>query len=337
MRSSDLKEYIVDNNHIDTILEDLGCGHIVKHDGYFTCSNPDGNNKSAVTVYINENLTTINYTRSITKDKRSADIFDLVAFYKDCSFPEALRYVHGLLGLDFYAEREEVCISLQILKLLQEMCSDSEKEDSTPIKLIPENVLSYYLPYPNFMFHSDGIDFEVQQEFEIGYDPQSNRITIPIRTPVGDLCGVKGRLLGQSDEHNPKYLYLERCNKSKVLYGYWQNRNFIKNNQFVFITEAEKGVMQLASMGIRNAVSTAGKTISKYQVELISRTGCTPVFAYDQDVQETELQDIASMFMDGIPVYAIIDTKGLLQEKESPMDRIEVWDILSEECIYKIK
>ena len=43
------------------------------------------------------------------------------------------------------------------------------------------------------------------------------------------------------------------------------------------------------------------------------------------------------MFMDGISVYAIIDTKGLLQEKESPMDRTEVWDILSEECIYKIK
>ena len=75
-------------------------------------------------------------------------------------------------------------------------------------------------------------------------------------------------------------------------------------------TEAEKGVLQLASMGIRNVVSTAGKTISKHQVELITRTGCTPILSYDKDVQEEELKEIAEMFMDGISVYAIIDTQG---------------------------
>ena len=337
MKSSDLKEYIIDNNCIDTILEDLGCGYIVKHSGYYTCSNPNGNNKSAVTIYINENLTVLNYTRNITKDKRSADIFDLVSFYKDCSFPEALRYVHGLLGLDYYAEREELCESLQILRMLKDMCSGDDAEDNEPVKPISEVILTYYLPYPNKMFEDDGISLEVQQEFEIGYCAQSNRITIPIRTPIGDLCGVKGRLFGQADEYNPKYLYLERCNKSKILYGYWQNRNYIKNSKYIFITEAEKGVLQLASMGVRNVVSTAGKTISKYQIELITRTGCTPIFAYDQDVEEDELKDIASMFMDGISVYAIIDTMGLLKEKESPMDREEIWRILSKECVYKVK
>lgn len=337
MKSSDLKEYIIDNNCIDTILEDLGCGYIVKHSGYYTCSNPDGNNKNAVTVYENENLTVLNYTRNITKNKRSADIFDLVAFYKDCSFPEALRHVHSLLGLDYYSEKEELCESLQILRMLKEMCSHDDEEDSEPIKPISEQILSYYLPYGNKLFEDDGIDLEVQQEFEIGYDPQSNRITIPIRTPLGDLCGVKGRLFGKSDEYNPKYLYLERCNKSKVLYGYWQNKDYIKNNKFIFITEAEKGVMQLASMGVRNVVSTAGKTISKHQVELITRTGCTPILSYDKDVQEDELKEIASMFMDGISVYAIIDTKDILKDKESPMDREEAWRILSKECIYKIK
>ena len=337
MKSSDLKEYIVEQGCIDTILEDLGCGYITKHSGYYTCSNPDGNNKNAVTVYINENITVLNYTRNITKDKRSADIFDLVAFYKDCSFPEALKYVHRLLGLDFYSEREDICESLQILRMLKDMRSGDETEDNEPIKPIPEVILSYYLPYPNKMFESDGISLEVQQEFEIGYDPQSNRITIPIRTPIGDFCGIKGRLFGPSDDYNPKYLYLERCNKSKVLYGYWQNKDYIKNSKFIYITEAEKGVMQLASMGIRNVVSTAGKTISKHQVELITRTGCIPILSYDKDVQEDELKDIAAMFMDGISVYAIIDTMGLLNEKESPMDREEAWRILSKECVYKIK
>ena len=337
MKSSDLKEYIIDNNCIDTILEDLGCDYIVKHSGYYTCSNPDGNNRNAITVYENENLTVLNYTRNITKNKRSADIFDLIAFYKDCSFPEALRYAHNLLGLDYYSEREELCESLQILRMLKEMRSGGDTDNDEPVNLIPEEILSYYLPYPNKMFEDDGIDLAIQQEFEIGYCAYSNRITIPIRTPIGDLCGVKGRLLGKSDEHNPKYLYLERCNKSKILYGYWQNRQYIKNSKYIYVTESEKGVMQLASMGIRNVVSTAGKTISKYQVELITRTGCIPVFAYDQDVQINEVKEIASMFMDGISVYAIIDTIGLLNEKESPMDDENKWHILIKECVYKIK
>ena len=337
MKSSDLKEYVLDNNCIDTILEDLGCGYIAKHSGYYTCSNPDGNNRNAVTVYENENLTVLNYTRNITKNKRTADIFDLVAFYKDCSFPEALRYVHNLLGLDYYAEREELCESLQILKMLKDMCTGDDEEDGEPVKPIPETILSYYLPYPNVMFENDGIDLDVQQEWNIGYDPHSNRITIPIRSPIGDLCGVKGRLFGEPDDYNPKYLYLEKTVKSKLLYGLYENRAYIKNNKFLFITEAEKGILQLASMGVRNAVSTMGKTISKHQVELITRTGCTPIFTYDKDVDEEELKDIASMFMDGISVYAIIDTQGILDEKESPMDSAEKWRILSKECIYKIK
>ena len=337
MGSSDLKEYIVEQEQVDTILEDLGCGHITKHDGYYTCSNPDGNNTQAVVVYLNKNLVTINYTRNITKNKRSTDIFDLVAFYKDCSFPEALRYVHNLLGLDYYQEKEESCESLQILKMLKDMASGDDDYDNEPVKPIPEEILSYYLPYPNKMFEDDGIGLEVQQEFEIGYDPHSNYITIPIRDSLGSLCGVKGRYFGEPDECHSKYTYLEKCAKGKILYGYWQNKGYIKNNKYIIVVESEKAVQQLATIGIRNVVSTGGKTISKYQVELIVRTGCMPLFAYDKDVTEEELKSIADMFLDGIDVYAIIDRDNILNEKESPSDNPQKWEDLIKNNIYKIK
>ena len=337
MGSSDLKEYIVEQEQVDTILEDLGCGHITKHDGYYTCSNPDGNNTQAVVIYTNPNLVTINYTRNITKNKRSTDIFDLVAFYKDCSFPEALRYVHNLLGLDYYQEKEESCESLQILKMLKDMASGDDDYDNEPVKPIPEEILSYYLPYPNKMFEDDGIGLEVQQEFEIGYDPHSNYITIPIRDSLGSLCGVKGRYFGEPDECHSKYTYLEKCAKGKILYGYWQNKGYIKNNKYIIVVESEKAVQQLATIGIRNVVSTGGKTISKYQVELIVRTGCMPLFAYDKDVTEEELKSIADMFLDGIDVYAIIDRDNILNEKESPSDNPQKWEDLIKNNIYKIK
>ena len=289
-----------------------------------------------MTVYINENLTVVNYTRNIAKNKRATDLFDLVAFYKDCSFPEALKYVHGLLGLDYYQEREEPCESLQILRMLKDMTSGDDKDINEPVKPIPEKVLGYFLPYPNKMFENDGISLEVQQEFEVGFCPASGYITIPIRDAVGTLCGCKGRYFGEPDEYHSKYLYIEKCNKGSILYGYWQNRNYIKKSQYLIVVESEKAVQQLATIGVRNVVSTGGKTLSRCQVELITRTGCTPLFAYDQDVAENELQYIASMFMDGISVYAIIDKEKILDAKESPSDNPKKFRYLMKNHVYKI-
>ena len=337
MKSSDLKEYIIEQNCIDTILEDLGCGNIVFHGGFYTCSNPDGDNKNAVTTYV-DNLIVVNYTRCIAKNKRTTDLFDLVAFYRNCSFPEALKYIHGILGLDYYQEREEPCESLQILRMLKDMqSSDGDDEDRQPLKPISKKILEYYLPYPNKAFQDDGIDLDVQQEFMLGYDPQTNRITIPLLTPAGDLCGVKGRLFGEADEYNPKYLYIEKTVKSKLLYGLYENREYIKNSNHIFIFEAEKSVLQCASNGIRNCVALGGKSISKTQVELIVRTGCAPIISLDKGVSLEEIKSVAASFPDSISVYYIFDEDDIMENKQSPSDDFKSWQHLIKNNIYKIK
>ena len=333
----DLKEEILNRELISDILAELGCHHIRDKGEYYTCGNPNGDNPGSIVVYKNEYIGCTNYTRQITKNGRSADIFDLVAFFEDCTFAEAMKFVCGVVGIDYYGEREDIPESLQILKMLKDMSISDEDEDSIPVKPISEKILSYYLPYPNKMFEIDGIAPEVQQEFEVGYDPLSNYITIPIRDSLGALCGIKARFFGEPDEHHTKYTFLEKTNKGKILYGLWQNREHIKNGKFVYVVESEKAVQQLATIGVRNAVSTGGKTISKTQVELITRTGCTPIFAYDKDVQENELQEIATMFMDGISVYAIMDKDNILNEKESPSDNSLKWNQLIKNNIYKIK
>ena len=225
MRVDELKEYIVDNNCIETILEDLGCGHIREHDGYFTASNPDGDNIQAITVYNNESLITINYTRNITKNKRATDIFDLVSFYKDCSFPEALKYVHDLLGLDYYSDNQDIPESLQLIKMLKEMNIEDGEEDNEPLKPLPNEILGYLLPYGNKMWEDEGISLSTQAEFGIGYCQQTNYIAIPIFDSIGSFVGLKGRYFGDPDELHMKYIYLEKTNKSRILYGYWQNKD----------------------------------------------------------------------------------------------------------------
>lgn len=332
----DLKEEILNRELISDILAELGCHHIRDKGDYIQAGNKDGDNPSSIVVYKNEYISCINYTRQIIKNGRVADIFDLVAYVEDCSFAEAMKFVCGIAGIDYYGEREDLPESLQILRMLKDMSISDEDEDNSPVKPISEKILSYYLPYGNQMFEDDNISLEIQKEFEVGYCPQTNYITIPIRDSLGALVGVKGRYFGEPDEFHSKYTYIERCNKGKILYGYWQNKDYIKNSKYIYIVESEKAVQQLASMDIRCCVSTGGKTISKYQVEEITRTGCTPILALDKDVDEEELENIASMFMGGVTIYAIIDKDNILDEKESPSDNPEKWLKLVNSHIYKI-
>ena len=333
----ELKEEILQRELISDILSGIGCHHIQDRGEYISCGNRDGDNPKAIIVYKNEYIGCVNYTRQITKHGRSADIFDLIAYVEDCSFAEAMKFVCNIAGLDYYGETQELPESLQIIKLLKEISIGDNEEDNSPVKPISEKILQYYLPYGNQMWESEGISLQTQQDFSIMYDPYSNYIVIPIYDGVGSLVGIKGRYFGEADEFHSRFVYLEKCNKSKILYGLWENRVYIKNSNTLIIVESEKSVLKLAELGYKNVVATGGKTISRYQIELITRTGCTPILALDQDVAEDEIKSIANMFMDGITVYAIIDRDHLLDEKESPSDNPQKWQHLIKNNVYKIK
>ena len=336
-----LKEHILENNFIPTILEELGCHHIRKKDGYFQCANPDGDNTTAVCVYENTNLTTINYTRDISNGKNiHTDLISLVEFYKNESFPYAIKWICDVLDIDYYSNLDEdLPKSLQLTKMLVEMQSvDTDTETEKPLKPIPEKILSYFEPYVNDMFGEDGVGYDTQVEFEIGYDEFTNRITIPIRDDLGNLVGVKARYFyRQVPEDEQKFMYIEKCARSQILYGLYKTINFIKKAQRVFVVEAEKGVQQLYDKGYFEAVATGGSKISKSQIDKLTRL-CVPIiFVFDKDITKEELDDIASRFIDGTEVYALIDTIGILNEKESPTDDISKFEQLLEKCIYRLK
>lgn len=336
-----LKEHILENNFIPTILEELGCHHIRQKDGYIQCANPDGNNITAVCVYENTNLTTINYTRDIANGKNfSTDLISLVEFYKQLSFPHAVKWICDILDIDYYSNLDEdLPQSLLLTKMLVEMqVSDIDVEEEKPLKPIDENILSYFKPYVNDMFREDGVGYETQKEFEIGYDELTNRITIPIRDDLGNLVGVKARYFYRAvPEDENKFTYIERCAKSQILYGLYKTIGFIKNKQRVFVVEAEKGVQQLFDKGYCETVSTGGSKVTKCQIDKLTRL-CVPIiFVFDKDVEKKELENIASRFIDGTEVYALIDTIGILNEKESPTDDISKFERLLNNCMYKLK
>lgn len=334
-----LKKYILDNNYIQLILESLNCHHIKHKNGFYQCANPDGDNVTAICVYENEYLYTINYTRNLPAKNRNSDLIDLVCFINNTDFPEGIKYICEQIGISYYHNfYENVPKSFKILEMLNKMSSSADNEDDEPLKPIDECILSYYKKYVNDLFYNDNIDYQTQREFEIGFDEESNRYTIPIRSELGDLVGVKGRYFYRKvPESENKYIYLEPCSKSKILYGLDKTIRFIKQKQRVYVFESEKAVLQLWSMGYKNAVSTGGKKISQHQINMLVRTGADIVLAFDKDVCKEEIESMANNFPDGIPVYYIYDEDNILEDKESPSDNPCKWNYLVNKNIYKIR
>lgn len=322
-------------------MERCGCHHISDHGRYFSAANPDGDNPSAVLVY-KDNLMALDFTRNIpTAQRRVPDLLDLAAFFLQVDFFQALQSVCQFCGIDPYHDfSEDMPESLQITKLLLDMMKDGgqSKEAMDSVNPIPEKILSYYNTCIAQIFLDDGISAEVQEEMQIGYDAYSNRITIPIRDEYGTLVGVKGRWLGYDVSNDiAKYCYIEPCAKGRVLYGLYRALPYIRRSEKCYVVESEKAVMQGMSMGIDNMVATGGKTISAQQVEMLSRLCVDIVLCFDKDVGQAELQSIADRFIGRLNVSALIDTKGILADKESPTDKEENFFRMMEECEVQLR
>ena len=262
-----------------------------------------------------------------------------MCFIKDLSFSNGLKYICDVLGIDYYKNPDEdLPESLRITKLIYEMQSNYDIEEDKPLKPISEKILTYYKSYVTDMFANDGIDYMTQEEFEIGYDPETNRITIPIRDEIGSLIGIHGRLFKKVIENDDKkYLYIESCAKGKILYGLYKTHQYIKKSNKCYVVESPKGTMQLWSMGIYNSTSTFGTKITSQQIEKLTRLGVDLIFCYDKDVTKLEIEKIADRFIDGVNIWYIFDDKGILNDKESPSDDSMKWQRLCKECLYKIK
>ena len=337
----ELKKHIYENRYAEQLLLSIGC-HSVKYNNsneYWTAANKTGDNKNAIILYDNEWLNCINFTRQMTKSNRNTDIIDLVAYTLDLNFPQAINYICNEIGISYYHDfKEDVPESFRILDMIASMSSGEIAEKDKPLKPIDEEILNYYKPYVNDLFKIDGISYSVQKEFEIGYDQFTNRITIPIRDEIGNLVGVKGRLFKENlDENDVKYLYIEPCNKSKVLYGLYKTLPYIKAQNCVYVFESEKAVLQAVSYGYENVVATGGKTISQSQIDMLTRLGVNIIICFDKDVDKKEIEDISCNFIDNIPIYYVYDEDNILSEKESPSDNKEKWELLIKNNIYKIK
>ena len=342
MNQHDIKEYIYNNNMIELVLENLGCHHIKYHaaKGYYSCARPDGKNITAINIKNNEYLDLKWWSRDIVnRFGNPLSLIDLVCNIKDCYWTSGLKWICDVVGLDYYEDyEEELPEALRLTKELMKMNSEEDIDvEEEILKPVNEKILTYYEPLLSKLFRKDGISYAVQKEFEIGYDLESHRITIPIRDELGTLVGVKGRYRSKEvPEGEQKYLYLIGCAKTKILYGLYKSYKAIKETGIVIVVESEKSVLLAYTYGIYNVISIGGHVLSKYQAEKLTALGCKEIIlCYDEDVGRNEDGSInmkcydieRSNFLKQQKVSAMIDFDGnILNKKESPIDNKEKFD-----------
>ncbi len=136
----------------------------------------------------------------------------------------------------------------------------------------------------NMLNLSDAKEFGLIDHADNGlYARFIDRITFPIYTINGNICGFGGRTISG---HNAKYINSPQTkifNKSRLLYGYnLANKQIYKKNQII-VTEGYLDVVMLHQAGFDNAVATLGTALTNDHLPLLKRGEPKVIVAYDGD------------------------------------------------------
>ncbi|MFC5412560.1 DNA primase [Larkinella bovis] len=117
------------------------------------------------------------------------------------------------------------------------------------------------------------------------YDRFRGRVIFPIHNVSGRVIAFGARIL-KADKNQPKYLNspeTEVYHKSQVLYGIFQAKNAIRQDDICYLTEGYTDVISLHQAGIKNVVASSGTSLTIEQIRLISRFTQNVTILYDGD------------------------------------------------------
>ena len=338
MDIQDLKNRLKDNpQEIGDILEFYGYCKIKINSKEIRCARDEEGGANSIRIKLNDSLSSFDFVKNI-----DGDIFSLIMTHKNKSFYEVLQDIKGLLNIDNVRQRKKANVFGGMFTKLSKV-----KETISEIKTYDESILYEYENVWNIRFANDGISPKIQKKFKIGYDIKTHRISVPWFTSEGKLCGVMGRLnYTPESEDVPKWFPLIAFTKSFVLYGFSENYKYLVENETIFVGESEKFVLQLATMGYRNAVSLGGSNITEEQIKLIMTTNPSKIImCWDEGLDMLVMKNNLVKFKEfmrfrDFELFVIIDKsykyipKG---SKASPSDFGKVvFDKIKNECIKKI-
>lgn len=326
MTANELIQYIIDNEKIIPILEDLGCHHIKEYTKEYRSGLPSHSSKDNISI--KKETLKIKIYQSDSNIVRG-NIFTLCQNIKNISFPEANRYIHNLFGLEYKFEitkqnKTDIKDPLEIFKKVKKRKNQYDLND---LDVINEDCLSGYIPYPHIEWIREGIMPWTCKEFNIGYSVNRKRIVIPHRYWSGnrnDYVGVIGRTIIKEWDilDIPKYFPLKNFPKTMNIYGLQENYQTIQEAGYVVVYEAEKSVLKRHSRNDGTGVAVCCHDISDEQVKILIGLNVDIIIAFDKGISVEHIRDTCDKFYGIRNIYYIYDKYDLLKEKEAPADAI---------------
>lgn len=331
MTTTDLKKYINQNDKIPFILEKCGCGNIKLNTkgeySNYSASQPDGDNKQGVVINCNDYLNYCSYSRGISFDEQK-DLIDFIQSAKHIGFVDAVKWLHQLLEIpiSFSKKSAQQPVNKQdeIINMFKKYKTNRKVCDVRDIKYIDPKEFRDYSKCIYIDLFREGIINKTIKKFGLMYDWQHHRSVFIHRDwltglPVGanERTSIKNYdILGVS-----KYYLTPGYNKTRQLYGLYENRPFIEKDRYCVLFEAEKSVCKRDSRNDPHGLGISGKSLSSEQVRLILGLNVNEVIiALDNDVNIEDVLAICEKFYGLRTISFIRDKHGWLGKKDSPAD-----------------
>ncbi|MGM1044761.1 MAG: DNA primase [Bacillota bacterium] len=348
-----IKERILEEDRVGELLDAMECAYIAKKNNRYEAQLPqkfDSPNKRSVQVYLNESLS----SRIRTLGESDIDIYGLVSYIVHDSYseeerqkelPKAKRWICDVLGYNEFLNHS--CIpnpAAEQLKWLKDVKRKRKRKrnlDEIENQIYSDDILEQYVMYPHLKYIGEGISYETQKEFQIGFDVRSQRIIFPIHNRFGEIVSIKGRTIYDNHEERDiyKFLYLYNFNKMVELFNWHRALDYILEKKEVIIYEGEKTCMLSTQWGYRNCVSIGGDDLSEWQVNMIKDLGneIRIVIALDKDKTIDAVKKQVAKFGKTRSIFALWDRDGLFMDKDSPCDRgEEVFSKLYNDYQYRV-
>lgn len=117
------------------------------------------------------------------------------------------------------------------------------------------------------------------------YDRFRGRVMFPLKDHKGVVVGFSGRTLS-SEPTEAKYINSPETmlySKSKMLYGLWENREYIRKADGIVLVEGELDVLPSWQAGVKNVAAIKGSAFTAEQAQLMSRITQNVVMSLDAD------------------------------------------------------
>jgi DNA primase len=179
-----------------------------------------------------------------------------------------------------------------------------EKRDAFSNKAIEDGYKKDYLV-------KTGLSVQHEDRF---FDRFSGRVMFPIHSLSGQVLGFGGRVL-KTDAKTAKYLNSpesEIYHKSRILYGMFQARKMITQENRCYLVEGYTDVMSCHEACIENVVASSGTSLTQEQVRLIKRFTPNITILYDGDAAgiKASIRGIDLVLEEGMNVKIVLLPDG---------------------------